>query len=111
MKELSVKPEIINKYLLENDSAPIKQKTSLYSILSRPQINFYDFLVRFPEYIERLIEIPLSLFVQVIQSVEIKIKYAGYINREYSIASKLKRLENLIIENKFELFNFTFLIN
>ena len=102
LKKLSVKPDIINEFLLENDSAPIKQKTSLYNILSRPQISFYDFLVRFPEYLDKLIEIPLSFFVQVIQSVEIKIKYAGYINREYSIASKFKRLENLIIENKFD---------
>jgi len=102
LRILSVKPEIINNFLREKDSSPIKQKTSLYNILSRPQINFDEFLVKFPEYLDLIIKIPILLFVQVIQSVEIRIKYAGYINREYSVVNKLKRLENVVIENKFD---------
>ena len=46
--------------------------------------------------------IPESIFNEVIQAVEINIKYAGYISRESSIAEKLRRLENIIIENKFD---------
>ena len=37
-----------------------------------------------------------------LEAVEIRIKYAGYINRESSVAGKLKRLENIKIENRFD---------
>ena len=38
---------------------------------------------------------------EVIEAVEIRIKYAGYISREISIVDKLSRLNNIKIENKF----------
>ena len=46
--------------------------------------------------------IPEELVNEVIEAVEIRIKYAGYINREITIAEKLSRLDNIKIENKFD---------
>ncbi len=99
---ISVRPEFINDFLLEFESAPLKQKTKLYNILSRPQVDFQQFLLRFPDVLKKLESIPADLYKEVIESVEIRIKYAGYINREFSAADKLKRLENIKIENKFD---------
>ena len=99
---ISVKPEIINDFLVENSSAPIKQKAKLYNIISRPQVTLNEFFKRFPEIKSKMEVIPELLFSNVIESVEIRIKYAGYINREKSAAEKLKRLENIKIENRFD---------
>jgi len=99
---ISVKPELINDFLAENSSAPIKQKAKLYNIISRPQITLKGFFDRFPAIKSKMEVIPDSLFNDVIESVEIRIKYAGYINREKSAAEKLSRLENIKIENRFD---------
>lgn len=99
---ISIKPELVNDFLVENASAPIKQKAKLYNIISRPQITLKDFFKRFPTIKSKTEVIPDSLFSDVIESVEIRIKYAGYINREKTAADKLSRLENIKIENRFD---------
>ncbi|MCL4483261.1 MAG: tRNA uridine-5-carboxymethylaminomethyl(34) synthesis enzyme MnmG, partial [Bacteroidetes bacterium] len=100
--KISIKPDQINQFLLKNFSAPIKQKTKLKNLISRPQFDFKDFLFNFPGYREKIDQIPESIFNEVVQAVEINIKYAGYIDRESTIAEKLRRLENIVIENKFD---------
>lgn len=102
INKISIKPDQINQFLLENFSAPIKQKTKLKNLISRPQFDFKDFLFNFPGYREKIDQIPESIFNEVVQAVEINIKYAGYIDRESTIAEKLRRLENIVIENKFD---------
>ena len=39
---------------------------------------------------------------EVVDSVEIEIKYKGYIEREKTVAEKISRLENLIIPDNFD---------
>ena len=102
INKISIKPDQINQFLLKNFSAPIKQKTKLKNLISRPQFDFKDFLFNFPGYREKIDQIPESIFNEVVQAVEINIKYAGYIDRESTIAEKLRRLENIVIENKFD---------
>ncbi len=99
---ISVKPELVNDFLVENSSAPIRQKAKLYNIISRPQITLRGFFERFPTIKSKMEVIPDSLICDVIESVEIRIKYAGYINRENTAAEKLSRLENIKIENRFD---------
>ena len=102
LNRISVKPEQINEFLDKNYSAPIKQKTKLYNIVSRPQVDFSNLLKEIPSLLIKIEPIPKSMFSEVIESVEIRIKYAGYITREATIANKFKRLENIKIENKFD---------
>jgi tRNA uridine 5-carboxymethylaminomethyl modification enzyme len=102
VEKISVRPEEANNFLVENDSAPIRQKTKLYSIVSRPNISFKDFLGKNPFFKSKLEPIPNEIFDEVIEAVEVRIKYAGYITRENSIADKIKRLESIKIENKFD---------
>lgn len=99
---ISLKPDQINDYLSRRDSALISQKTKLYSIISRPQVSFLEVLEYLPFVLQRFIKIPDGIFREVIDAVEIRIKYAGYIGREVSVADKLHRLENVRIENRFE---------
>ncbi len=99
---VSVKPEIVNDFLIANDSAPIRYKTKLYNIVSRPNICFKDILEKNTFLKGKLEPVPSEIFSEVIEAVEVRIKYAGYISRENSIADKIKRLESIKIENKFD---------
>jgi tRNA uridine 5-carboxymethylaminomethyl modification enzyme len=102
ISNISVKPEQVNEYLIYKGSSPIKQKTKLNNLISRPQVDFQEFLVFSPVFLKQFEHIHEESFSEVIEAVEIKIKYAGYINRESSAADKLRRLENIKIENKFD---------
>ena len=100
-EKFSVKPEIINSKLGILGTAQIKHSSKLKNIILRPQVTFND--IR-PDIVE-LNEI-ISVFgeqeIEIVQSAEIAIKYAGYIEREKLIAQKIKRLEDIKIFPEFD---------
>lgn len=98
----SINPDMINDFLIGHESAPLKQKVKLLNIISRPQISLSDLFANFPKLYKWLKLETKDLTKEILESVEIKIKYVGYINREYAVADKLKRLENIKIENRFD---------
>ncbi|MCK9412831.1 MAG: tRNA uridine-5-carboxymethylaminomethyl(34) synthesis enzyme MnmG [Prolixibacteraceae bacterium] len=102
LRNISIKPELVNDFLVEHASAQIKQKTKLSSIIIRPQISLKEFLLRFQLIKQKMDFVPELLFDEIVEAVEIRIKYAGYISREKSTAEKLTRLENIKIENRFD---------
>ena len=71
------------------------------NILLRPQIVIRDFIDFFPEFKLLIEQIPLFQRDEILDSVEIEIKYSGYIQREQLLADKFKRLENLTIRGRF----------
>lgn len=95
----SISPEEINSTLELFASSPIRQKLKLIDIISRPQIT----IPKIVEYIPSLKEFIFdnSIREEIVEAAEVLIKYSGYIEREKLIADKLNRLENLVIENKF----------
>ncbi|WP_065219154.1 MULTISPECIES: tRNA uridine-5-carboxymethylaminomethyl(34) synthesis enzyme MnmG [Butyricimonas] len=95
----SISPEEINPTLELFASSPIRQKLKLIDIISRPQIT----IPKIVEYIPSLKEFIFdnSIREEIVEAAEVLIKYSGYIEREKLIADKLNRLENLVIENKF----------
>ncbi|MDR2585092.1 MAG: tRNA uridine-5-carboxymethylaminomethyl(34) synthesis enzyme MnmG [Prevotellaceae bacterium] len=88
----SALPEMVNDYLLSVDSTPIKQKRHWAELLCRPQVSIDDLLKIVSR--ENIIE-------SVKESVEINIKYQGYVMREQAMAQKLLRLENVSIPTDF----------
>lgn len=95
----SVRPESINNFLLSVSSAPLKQSVKLIDVIGRPQI-FLSHLAANYSPLQDFIEQNL-IRKEIVESAEILIKYAGYIDRERMIADKLSRLENLVISGKF----------
>lgn len=96
----SLKPELINDRLAELGTSPLKQKTKLKDILTRPQINITNIADAIPAFKEELDKIP-NRQDEITESCEIIIKYDGYIKREQMIADKISRLENIKIKDKF----------
>jgi tRNA uridine 5-carboxymethylaminomethyl modification enzyme len=101
MRATSVSPDQVNGFLESIDTAPIRQKVKLDSLLLRPQISFnqlinhLDFLGNFTREIgEDAIEI--------LEEAEILIKYDGYINKEQEIAEKLSKFDDMPLKWDFD---------
>lgn len=91
-----VEPEKISRFLDSVGTSRISQKKRAYDIAARPQISVKSLLEEiFPDYMESLKE--FDILNEVLESVEIRIKYEGYIQREKLIAEKIKRLEKVRI--------------
>jgi len=98
IKELSIKPEVINPILIRYDSAPIKQSMKLFKIAARPQLNF-ESITNIKEVSSFIKENNLSS--EAITQAEIFVKYSGYIEKEKNNVAKLSRLENIKIPDSF----------
>ena len=99
--DYKVKPAVINGYLESVSSAPLSESKRLEDIVSRPNVNLYDVLKIVPHGTFK--ENSSENFVrEVADSVEISIKYDGYIRREKQLADKMLRLEHLRIPANFD---------
>lgn len=76
----------IQKFLEDHGSTPLKTGTSLAELIRRPELS-YDMLAEFDNDRE---ELPWD----VIEQVDINIKYEGYIERQEKQVREFKRLEN-----------------
>jgi tRNA uridine 5-carboxymethylaminomethyl modification enzyme len=100
----SIKPEQINSLLESKESSPLRQGVKLIDLISRPQISIFDLIDEIPE-LKSITENFGNRREEIIDSAEILIKYSGYIEREKLIADKFKRLDDIIIEKKFDYFS------
>lgn len=100
--DFSIKPQYINELLLSKMTTELRQTVKLKDILLRPQIGINDLTDDVEPFQKFLKKLDNSRMDEILESVEISIKYEGYINREKLIAEKLKRLENIIIKDKFD---------
>lgn len=103
-KKQSAKPEIVNDTLEKLGTSKLKQSIKLESVIARPQIKVNDLISLFPRLQEKL-ETFGKQAQEIIDAAEILLKYSGYIERERIIADKLKRLENIRIDNKIDYAN------
>ena len=99
IKNLSVKPEEINKTLIAKGSSPISQSMKLFKLFSRPQLAFKD--ISSIESVANYL-IDNNVMTEIIEQVEIQVKYSGYIDKESANAEKLNVLENISIPKNFD---------
>jgi len=97
-----IKPEQINNLLISKSTDQIHNTVHLNQLLSRPQISIYDLCNYIDELQTKVSNIPEYLKDEILDSIEINIKYEGYINREKQSAEKLNRLEYINIKNKID---------
>ncbi|NND30941.1 MAG: tRNA uridine-5-carboxymethylaminomethyl(34) synthesis enzyme MnmG [Saprospiraceae bacterium] len=94
----SIAPEELNRFLMENDSAPIKQKMKLHSILLRPHISIEALRKALPTVNYELTKYDS----EILQLAEINMKYAGYIHKEQEMVDKMNRLESVRLHDTFD---------
>jgi len=100
-KNSIVKPGEINEKLITLNSSEIKQPVKVFDLLLRPEItisNIRGSLFEFDNFLNKI----KGSSIEVLESAEIAIKYAGYIDREKQIAEKILRLEGIKISKEFE---------
>lgn len=95
-KKHSVTPDEINPYLNSVNTSEIKQKKKLIDILLRPEVCILN-LINIIAPLKELTETINHKRGEILESVEVLIKYSGYIEREQQMADKLKRLEYIKI--------------
>ena len=89
-----LRPEAVNPYLDTCGSTPLTDSKKIFELASRPEVKLSDLLKIVPRG---------TIFPkEVIDSVEIELKYKGYIDREKAVAEKILRLENLRIPEGFD---------
>ena len=97
----TLKPEYINSKLEELGTTPLRQGLKLKDVITRPQITIDNIKEAIPAFKNELDKIP-NRKEEIIEALEIKIKYDGYIKREQLIADKINRLENIRIKGKID---------
>jgi len=102
VSNFSIKPQFVSHILEQKGSTGLKQGVKLIDVILRPQISIFDLIEDILPFKNFLKGIPSSRFNEILESAEIVIKYSGYIEREKLVADKFRRLENIVISNKFD---------
>ena len=86
VKKTVISPtEEVNKILVSRETSPIKSGIRLVELLKRPQITYND--------LEKVDKERPNLEDDILEQVEIEIKYEGYIKRQKSQIDDMRRLE------------------
>lgn len=98
IKTRKITPDNANNYLEQIGSSALREKSSFYSILKRPEIEIENI---------RLLDNEMKEFLnqyddEIIEQAVIHIKYESYIEKELLMAEKMSRLEDLNINPNFD---------
>lgn len=94
----SITPDLVNAMLEEQGTTTISQRTKLYAILSRPQIDMQIMRRNLPELDQYLSQFDNEF----VEQAEIKMKYEGYIEKEQQLVDKMSKLEDVRIIDNFD---------
>lgn len=96
----SVSPEQLVGYFAEIGATGITQRRRMVEVLMRNDVSL-KLLIDSVEELREFIRYN-DISDSVVESLEILIKYSGYITREMQVAEKLKRLESIKINPEFD---------
>ncbi len=97
-RNTSVTPDAMNGYLTQHQSAPLKQKVKMVSVLSRPHIKIEGMRAVLPELDHFL----ATFDPESVTLAEIGMKYEGYIKKEQELVEKMNRLETVRLQESFD---------
>lgn len=98
LRKHKVAPEEVNPSLENQQSAQLREKTTLYHLLKRPELDMPKLRELSPSVAEAL----ASFTDEIQEQAEINVKYEDYMERERLQVEKLERLENLSINPGFD---------
>ncbi len=98
IQNMRVEPDQVNNGLSLNESSSIEEKIPAINLLKRPEINIANFKELHSE-IKNTLE---KYSDEVLEQVEIQIKYDPYIEREQNLVKKIESLENFRIKSDFD---------
>ena len=93
-EETNLRADQVNEYLVSCGSTALSESKRISDLAARPEVKLSGLLKNVPR--------GTICKKEVVDSVEIEIKYKGYIDREKAVAGKISRLENLTIPADFD---------
>ena len=104
LRKLRLKPEKVNKLLLEKGTTEIDSPETIDKLIKRPNMDL-TLLLNLLES-DQTSEIKAALSDKTaLRQIEIELKYEGYINRQQEMISKMEKLESVTIPHHFEFGN------
>lgn len=98
LKELALEPEETNQWLETNGSAPLTQKQRAHQLLLRPGLDIISMRNHLPK-VEKALN---GYNREVLEQVEIQVKYDVYIEKENELVQRMSQLEDLMIPDAFD---------
>ena len=97
----NISPKRINDYLESAGTTPLSVGCKLSALINRPQLSLQGLRHKIPT-LNALLSSIADEPEEIIEAAEVELKYSGYIVREREEAEKMKRLESIIIKNRFQ---------
>ncbi len=98
LREASIGPDEVNPYLESLDSAAIRQRQKMNTVLLRPGVGL-DGLRKTSPALDALLA---EFDPEFIEQAETNLKYESYIERERDMADRMTRLEDVRIKPEFD---------
>jgi tRNA uridine 5-carboxymethylaminomethyl modification enzyme len=99
-KETTILPNEVNDLLVSRETDLIRQKTKLFNLISRPQLDLNCLSSTFPVLHNFIVEHKMDN--ETIEQAEIMMKYEGYIEKEEEFVLKMNRFENIHLHADFD---------
>lgn len=93
--EYTVYPEYMDPMLEEQGTSTLSQPVKAKTLIPRPQLSIQNIIDADPELKEKVDNITTAK--EVLNQVEIQIKYAGYIQKEFEMVEEMKEKEDMNI--------------
>ncbi|MFM1914258.1 MAG: hypothetical protein RIR51_2111 [Bacteroidota bacterium] len=94
---LKFKPQELNPFLASIETSEVKEGTNILALLKRSNVSFEDLLKFDP-----IKSLRTEYNQEVLEQVEILVKYQSYIDKEKNMVDKMKSMENLAIPSNFD---------
>lgn len=99
VEQTSIELEAANTILERVGEGPLKQKMKASALLLRPQLQLEQLAEAIPGWSHHYQAIPESIRSEVIEEVEIRIKYQNYIEKEQELVARMARYEHIRIHH------------
>ena len=97
----SANPSEVNSYLLSVSSQELRQKTRFNQVLLRPQVDING-LVQHSSELQNYLKSNGLYNKEILEEVEILIKYTRYIEKEKELADRMKKYEDMHLKDDFD---------
>lgn len=103
LEQHKVEPLQVNAFLEELGTSALSQKADMASLLQRPQINLQSLRTMnpaFDRFLEKYDRLPFAQ--ELLEEVEVSMKYSSYIQKEEGNAARLSKYDSLPLRSDFD---------
>ena len=102
LNEYTVKTSMINPVFEERGLQILRHGCKLRDLVLRPQLTIKSLAEMLPALAAEIDKLEPERRDEIIEAIEIRVKYRGYIEREEQLAEKFQRLEGVKLKGKFD---------